>query len=313
MGFVIFAISMALLIYGANLLVKESEKLALHFGISPFVIGASLIALGTSLPEMAASISASLKGSGDIAVSNVVGSNLFNITLVLGVVFLFAKKIEPDRNLFFRDSAWMLFPLLIFMLMALDGVISRYEGVLLLVLMGAYIYFLVTDSRELIDEPDEEIGGEKFGWFRASTLFVAGFALVIFGAHFAIDSATVIARDFGISEWIIGMFLVSIGTSLPELIVSIVAIRNNNADMSIGNIIGSNVSNITVVLGAASITAPIAIDIYKNSFDLFALGAATLMLMFITANKLYNKSAGVALLILLLIVIDNAIKNLAVA
>ena len=130
MDYIIFVISMVALVYGSNFVINESEKIALHFNISHYVIGATLIALGTSLPEMAASVSASFHHKSDMAVANVLGSVIFNIALVLGLVFIVSKRINPKRDLFAKDSAWALFPVLILILMAYDGVISRFEGIL---------------------------------------------------------------------------------------------------------------------------------------------------------------------------------------
>jgi len=304
MDIVIFIVSMGALIYGADFIIEESEKIALHFDISPFIIGATLVALGTSLPEMAVSMSASMQGSGDIAVANVIGSTIFNIALVLGVVFLIAKKISPNRDLFAQDSAWSLFPILIFILMSLDGKLSQLDGFLFLLLMGAYLIFLIQSNQ--VDEVDSEIDKEKFAWGKTIGLLFVGFIFVVFGADFAIDSASNIAREFGVSEWIIGLFLVAFGTSLPELTVAIKAARANNADMAIGAIIGSNVANFTMVLGLSSIINPLNVDLNANFFDIIAALIVSVMLVFITANKLYNKSAGIVLLTVLALVISNS-------
>ncbi len=305
MDIIIFTVSMAALIYGADFIIEQSEKIALHFDISPFVIGATLVALGTSLPEMAVSISASLQGSADIAVANVIGSTIFNISLVLGVVFLVAKNISPTRDLFAKDSSWALFPILIFILMGLDGSLNMVDGILFVILMGAYLMFLVNSNQ--VEEIDDEVLNEPFTWGKTSLFLLIGFVLVIGGADFAIDSAGNIARDFGISEWVIGLFLVAFGTSLPELVVSVKAALKNNADMAIGAIIGSNVANFTMVLGFASIVNPLNVDLNANFFDIAAAFITTLMLVFITANKLYNKSAGIALMIVLALVIQNSL------
>lgn len=306
MDLIIFTISMAALIYGADFVIKESERIALHFNISSFVIGATLVAVGTSLPEMAVSMSASAKGSADIAVANVIGSTIFNISLVLGLVFLLAKKINPHRDLFAKDSAWSLFPILIFVLMGLDGKLSMFDGILFLLLMGAYLLFLI-NSDNLEEDIDEELLKEKFNWLKTTVLLLIGFIFVIVGANFAIDSAGNIARGFGISEWMIGLFLVAFGTSLPELTISIKSALNNNADLAIGNIIGSNVANFTMVLGLSAIINPLNVDFSTYYFDITAAFIATLMLVFITANKLYNKSAGIALLVILGLVIQNSL------
>lgn len=304
MDILIFIVAMGALIYGADFIIEQSEKIALHFNISPFVIGATLIALGTSLPEMAVSMSASIKGSGDIAVANVIGSTIFNISLVLGAVFLIAKKIEPKRDLFAKDSSWSLFPILIFILMGIDGKLSQLDGFLFVMLMGAYLLFLIQSNQ--VEEIDEDLTKEKFAWGKTIALLTVGFIFVVGGADFAIDSAGNIAREFGISEWIIGLFLVAFGTSLPELVVSIQAARNNNADMAIGAIIGSNVANFTMVLGLSSIVNPLNVDLSANFFDVLAALIVSVMLVFITANKLYNKSAGIVMMTVLILVISNS-------
>ena len=304
MDIFIFIVAMGALIYGADFIIEQSEKIALHFNISAFVIGATLIALGTSLPEMAVSMSASIQGSGDIAVANVIGSTIFNIALVLGVVFLIAKNINPKRDLFAKDSAWSLFPILIFILMSIDGKLSMLDGFLFLILMGAYLLFLIQSNQ--IEEIDEDLAKEKFAWGKTIALLTIGFIFVVGGADFAIQSAGNIARDFGVSEWIIGLFLVAFGTSLPELTVAIKAARVNNADMAIGAIIGSNIANFTMVLGLSSIINPLNVDLAANFFDITAAVIVSIMLVFITANKLYNKSAGIVLMTVLALVISNS-------
>ncbi len=309
MDYIIFMLSMAALIYGAHLIIIEGERIALHYNISQFVIGATLIALGTSLPEMAASIAASFHHKSDLAVSNIIGSVILNISLVLGVVFLLAKKISPNRDLFSKDSAWSLFPIFIFILSIYDGKIDFFEGFLLLLVMAAYLLFLSKDAKEITSEIDENLLKEKFNWPKSLLLLAIGFAFTVKGADFAIESASNIAKSLGVSEWVIGLLLVAFGTSLPELIVSIVAALKNNADMAIGNIIGSNVANLSIVLGIAAIVNPLHIDVYKNLFDISAAVMVSIMLIFITANKLYNKSAGIVLLTTTLLVLYHAFSK----
>jgi cation:H+ antiporter len=304
MDILIFIVSMTALIYGADFIIHQSEKIAFHYNISPFVIGATLVAVGTSLPEMAVSISASLKGSADIAVANVIGSTIFNIALVLGAVFLLAKKIMPDRDLFAKDSAWALFPILVFILMSIDGKLSLVDGILFLFLMCGFLLFLISSNQ--VEEPDDELKKEPFGWGKSALFLALGFILTIGGADFAINSASSIAREFGISEWLIGLFLVAFGTSLPELTISVKAALNNQADLAIGNIIGSNVANFTMVLGLSSIVNPLNVNLSENFFDIAAAFILSLMLVLITANKMYNKSAGIALMVVFGLVIQNS-------
>lgn len=305
LDFIIFTLAMGALIYGADFIIKESERVALKFNISHFVIGATLVAVGTSLPEMAVSMSASFKGSADIAVANVIGSTIFNISLVLGVVFLLAKKIHPNRDLFAKDSAWSLFPILVFILMSIDGKLNYIDGILFLFLMAGYLLFLIQSNQ--VEEVDDDLIKEEFVWIKTVLLLLIGFCFVIGGAHFAIESAGNIARTFGVSEWVIGLFLVAFGTSLPELMISIKSALKNNADLAIGNIIGSNVANFTMVLGLSSIINPLNVDLNTNFFDIAAAFIVSLMLVFITANKLYNKSAGIALIVVLALIIQNTL------
>lgn len=307
MDFIIFILAMGALVYGADFIIKESERIALHFNISHFVIGATLVAFGTSLPEMAASMMAAMQDKSDMAVANVIGSITFNITLVLSVVFFISKKLSPKRNLFTQDSAWVILPIVIFFIMIQDGVISRLDAILLLLLMVGYLLFLFTDSKEDFEkELDKSIEKEKFNWSKSILLLSIGFIFTIVGADEVIDSASNIARTFGVSEWVIGLFLISFGTSLPELVVSIVAARKGNADMSIGNIIGSNVANISMVLGASSLIHPLTINLVTSKFDLFILASASIALLFILANKLYNKAGAMFLLIILFLFISHS-------
>jgi cation:H+ antiporter len=310
MNFVIFVIAMGVLIWGADLLIGQSEKIALKFKIPEFIIGATLIALGTSLPEMAASVAASMDGKAEIAISNVIGSNILNITLVLASVFLISKKILPARDFFAKDSTWALVPVLVFILMILDGVISRFDATLLLLLMGAYLLFLLQDAKSIPLEDIEEIDVSHFSWPKTIIILLGGFLLVIVGAHFTVESASEIAKSFGISEWVIGIIMISLGTSLPELVVSISAAMKGKVDMAIGNIIGSNMANTTVVIGSAALVNPMPINAHTYLFDISTMIVATLLLVFITANKLYNKSAGISLVIVLGLFLNNTLQSM---
>jgi len=312
---IVFLFSLTGLIWGADLLIAQSEQIAKRFGLSEFFIGATLIALGTSLPEMAASVAASIDGHPSIALANIIGSNILNITLVLGMVFLIAKTINPHRDFFAQDSSWALFPIFIFILMVLDGRLSRFDGALLITLMGAYLLFLIRNGKEiLIEEADEhlsEINPDRVAkWSGVLIKLLVGFIAVIIGADYLIESADTLARTFGISEWIIGVIMIAMGTSMPELVVSIVAARRGKADMAIGNIIGSNMANISVALGAAALARPLPIDPAVYLFDISTMLIATLMLVFLSANKLYTRSAGIGLLILLALFLEHTIATL---
>ena len=310
MDVVIFILAMGGLIFGAGFIVNQSERIALRFNISEFIIGSTLIALGTSLPEMAASIAASLEGKPEIAIASAVGSNILNITLVLGVIFMITKRFVPKRDFFAKDSIWALMPILMFLLMAMDGVINSFDAILLIILMIAYLLFLIQDSKGLGTDNLEEDAKEPFSWLKSIALLILGFMFIIIGAHFAIDSASSIAKSFGVSEWVIGIVLISFGTSLPELVVSISAALKGKVEMAIGNIIGSNLANTTMVIGGAALVGDLHIDLDKYVFDLALMTAATIMLIYITANKLYSRPAGISLLILLALFIENAMSGI---
>jgi len=319
MDYLIFIISLSVLVFGADIIINQSGKIALKMGISEYVIGATLIALGTSLPEMAASISASLHGHGELSVSNIVGSNIINISLILSIVLFLSTKINPHRDFFSKDSSWALFPVLIFIAIILSHhipsdkneyiiKIGRIHAIALIMLMIGYIIFLMRHDKDTLEIAEDIEVEQNFNWLKTIILLIIGFILVTKGADYTVLSASNIAHKFGISEWIIGLLLIAFGTSLPELIVSIVAAFKNKGDMAIGNIIGSNLANITIALGLAAAAHPITINILPYVFDIAIMVIATLMLVFITANKMYSQAASFSLLALFLIFLSHALK-----
>jgi cation:H+ antiporter len=313
MDYVILIIAMAGLIFGADFIINQSERIALRFNISEFVIGSTLIALGTSLPEMAASMAASLDNKPELAIANAVGSNIINITLVLGVIFIISKPFKPTRDFFAKDSIWALMPILVFLLMSIDGSIGRFDAILLFILMFAYLLFLLEDAKSEELEPINAELKESFSWIKSMALLGLGFLMVVIGADFAIASASSIATDKGVSEWLIGVVVIAFGTSLPELIVSVSAALKGKIGMAIGNIIGSNLANTTMVIGGAAMVNTLSINLEAYYFDIALMTAATIMLIYITANKLYSKPAGISLLILLALFLHEKAYPLVIA
>ena len=179
-----------------------------------------------------------------------------------------------------------------------------------MLLMGAYLVFLLQDAKNIPEEDLADLDIGSFSWYKTIPLLAVGLLLVVIGAHFTVDSAAAIAKSFGISEWIIGIIMISLGTSLPELVVSISAAIKGKVDMAIGNIIGSNMANTTVVLGAAALTNPMKMDAPAYIFDIATMIIATLLLVFITANKLYPKFAGISLIIILGLFLNNTLQNM---
>ena len=298
---IIFIISMTALIIGSDWCIKASEAIALKFNISPFVIGASLIAFGTSLPELAASISASSKNMGDIAVANVIGSTIFNIALVLGVVFFIAKNIKIKREIFQKDSLFIVLPIIMFLVLGFDGSLDMVDGIALLFMMVSFMMFLIYDDVDLSEEVDEEEG--LMSPYKVIGLLSIGFAFIIIGANYAIESASSIALSLGVSNWVVGIFLVAFGTSLPELVVSVSAALKNKVDMAIGAIIGSNVSNFAIVLGVPAIMQGLNVNFQKAGFDILMAAILSLLLVFITINKAYTKSTSIIFFSFLVVLI----------
>jgi cation:H+ antiporter len=311
MDFVIFTLAMGALIVGADFIVNHSENLAVRLNIPQFIIGATLVAFGTSFPEMATTVMANFNGKPDIAISNVIGSNIFNILLVLAMIFFISKKIKLSRDFFIKDASWVLVALMLFILMSIDGYIGQRDSVLLIFTMFGYILFLLRESYGLkIKMVNKLESDKKYSLIRNILLLILGFFLIISGAHFTVESAAAIAHSFNISEWIIGIILISFGTSLPELAVSISAVVKGKADMAIGNIIGSNLANTTIVLGSAGLIKDIPISLIDNVFDISTMVVATIMLVWITASRLYIRPIGVSLLILLTLFISETVDKI---
>lgn len=305
MDLLFFVISIASLIIGADIFIKQSEKIAHHLSIPQFVIGATLVALGTSLPEMGASVMASISGKPEIAIGNVLGSNVFNITFVLGLVLLLAKTIKPTRDFFAKDSIWIMLPVILFVLMVLDDEFSRFDGIILMILMVAYVMFLLQDTQNAKEAEELVIEDTSIKWISVTSLIVLGISMVLVGAHFAVDSASSIATSLGVSQWVIGIILISFGTSLPELVVSVVAAIKNKADMAIGNIIGSNMANVAVVLGVSATVKPMPLIATNYIFDIITLVAVSLLLVLMVAGKNYTKPFGIGLLLVLTLFVYN--------
>ena len=237
-----------------------SVHLARVLKISPFVIGATIIAFGTSAPELAVAILASLEGTPELAMGNVIGSNIANIGLVLGLTALMAPlSIGPDRLK--RESSPLLFASLLIVLIAWNLEINRYEGFFMVCLLGLYIWWSFSNKEDFAEEQDDEI---QFFARQSSAfhilLIIVGLGFLIGGAEFLVAGGVGIARTLGISEWFIGITIVAIGTSLPEIVSSMIAAKRGHGEMAIGNIFGSNIFNILMVLGLTATVHPLHIN-----------------------------------------------------
>lgn len=254
---------LVLLVAGAEFLVKGSSRLAAAAGISPLVIGLTIVAFGTSAPEMAVSVGASWSGQADLALGNVVGSNIFNVLFILGLSALVVPLVV-SQQLVRLDVPLMIIASFLLLLMGLDGQISRLEGVILFAGILTYTVFLIVQSRKessaaVKEEYEQEYGAGvsgTAGYVRNGLYIAGGLILLVLGARWLVDSAVSIAQQLGLSELVIGLTIVAMGTSLPELATSVIASIRGERDIAVGNVVGSNLFNILSVLGLSSAVSP---------------------------------------------------------
>jgi cation:H+ antiporter len=260
LSFLMLLLASALLYFGADGLVGGSARIAFKMGIKPLIVGLTIVAFGTSSPELVVSVNANLAGSGDITLGNVIGSNICNIGLIVGITALI-KPINVSLQIVRKDIIIMCGVTILPILMLIDGQIGRVEGVILILLLFVYLWYnIFIVSKQGNTEADTEIDSivkkSKPMWMNIAFI-VGGLALLIVGANLFVEHAVEIARFFSVSESVIGLTIVAIGTSLPELATSVVASIKGESDISLGNIVGSNIFNILAILGIASVINPI--------------------------------------------------------
>ena len=251
----LLGVSFFLLWFGAKYLVESASRIAEKFGVSDLVIGLTVVAFGTSAPEFAVTIGAAFKGQADISVSNIVGSNIFNLGFILGTVAM-VRSITTSRKLVYRDGIFMILVTLLLLLFFHDLHLSRVEGFILMAILIGYMIVLFF-KKEVLEE--EELSHEKANW-KDIFILPGSIAGVILGGHLLVDSASYLARIGGISEWVIGVTIVAAGTSAPEMATSLAAVIKGKHGISAGNLIGSDLFNILGVLGLAGVLMPLQIN-----------------------------------------------------
>lgn len=270
LAFILLAVGFLLLVKGADVFVDGSAGIARYLKIPPIVIGLTIVAFGTSAPEAAVSIIAGIKGSNDMAVGNVIGSNMFNLLGVLGISALI-KPVNVDVQIVKKEFPFMLAATAVFVLSAFDAalgggtenIISRNEAFILLILMAIFLYSVITfalSSRKENSLQESNDSGKTQSLPKCILLTVCGLAGIILGGQLVVDNASSIAIHFGMSETLTGLTIVAVGTSLPELVTSIAAARKGESDIAIGNVVGSNVFNILFVLAASAAITPMNIN-----------------------------------------------------
>lgn len=276
MTLLLFATGLLLLIAGAELLIRGSSRLAGAWGISPLVIGLTVVAFGTSSPELAVSIKAAVSGQAGIAMGNVVGSNIFNVLFILGCAALIVP-LSVSQQLVRFDVPLLIALSVLVLLISLDGRLTRVDGIFLVAALLAYTSFVVyqsrRESRAVAAEYAQEFGGgsaARTGWIVNGLLVAAGLVLLVIGSRLLVDSATAFAIRLGVSEVVVGLTIVAAGTSLPEVVTSVMAAVRGERDIAVGNVVGSNIFNLMGVLGVAGLVAPAGIDIPSSlvAFDL---------------------------------------------
>ena len=267
MTVIMFLAGLGFLIIGAESLVKGSSRLAVIFGISPLVIGLTVVAFGTSSPELAVSIKAALSGQGNIAIGNVIGSNIFNVLFILGLSALIVP-LFVSKQLIRLDVPLMIGLSVIVLVLSLDEKFSRIDGFILFAGLIIYVGFLINQSRkennaieDSTDNKDDAQSHDKTSWVKNSGLAVGGLFLLVIGSRWFVNSAVSFAEYLKISELIVGLTIVAAGTSMPEVVTSIVAGIRGERDIAVGNVVGSNIFNIMGVLGLASIFSPTGIEV----------------------------------------------------
>ena len=294
----ILIIGFVLLMKGADFFVEGSSSVATRFHIPSLIIGLTIVAMGTSLPECAVSITASMDGNNALAVANVIGSNIFNLMVVCGISALFVP-IAVQTNTLKREFPFSILCAILLMVLGYFGMtLGRIDGIILLILFVGYIVYMIISAKKAMNTYQEEEEIKVIPIWQSILYIVGGAFAIKFGGDFVVDSASSIALSLGMSQNLVGLTIVALGTSLPELVTSMVAAKKGEVDMALGNVIGSNVFNILFVLGIASTISPIAF-IFENIIDIIVLSVFSLIVLYFgfTKHKI-DKKEGIIMLLL---------------
>lgn len=295
LNFVLLVVGFVMLVKGADWFVEGAASLASKFGIPQLVIGLTIVAMGTSMPEAAVSITAALKGNAGITIGNVVGSNILNVLIILGITAVITN-VAIQKSTLKVEIPYMLFITAVMLVMGMTGnEISFVEAVVLWVLFVIYLGYLFRLAKQGVT--DDEPAHAPMSIPRCLLFIIVGGVIVVLGSDFAVDGATGIARMIGLSERFIGLTIVALGTSLPELVTSVTAARRGNAGIAIGNIVGSNIFNILFVIGTTGLITPV---IFAPAFaidSLIAIAAGVLLWLGTFRTKELRRPVGIIMLI----------------
>ena len=289
---IIVLVCVGVIAKGATWLVDSASKIAKRMGISELVIGLTILALGTSAPEFAVSILAALKGMGDIAIGNIVGSNIFNLGFILGGTAII-HSLKTSRIVIVRDGLFLLFGTFILLFFLWDLALTKFEGGILFSLLILYLSYLYVKREPL--EMDQVTG--KMDWWDPVSL-IGGLAMVLFGAHFMVESAVNLAKYLGVSDWVIGATVIAAGTSAPEFATSLAAALRSRYGMSVGNLIGSDIFNLFGVLGVAGILSDIPVGLDARVHLVFLSLMVALVLVFMRTGWVVSRREGYILVMI---------------
>ena len=302
MEYLLLILGFVLLIKGADAFVEGSSNIAKFFKIPTVIIGLTLVAFGTSAPEAAVSVTAALNNSSDMSISNVIGSNLFNLFVILGFIALF-KVVKAEKNVIQKDFIISIFSIIVLLLIMLiyyvftsNLMLGRIGGLILLFFMGMYLISMLKS----VNKEDKVIETKKFE-IKDIIYVVLGLSAVILGGQLTVNNATIIAKNFGMSERLIGLTIVAIGTSLPELCTSLVALFKGENDIAVGNVIGSNIFNVLFILGIGSVIRPMMLNIESLIDIMILLVGCIASYFFCFKNFKVRRKEGIGLLLFYII------------
>ena len=289
MEYLLLIIGFVLLVKGADFFVDGASSIAAKLKIPSLIIGLTVVSLGTSLPEAAVSISASVGGNNGISLGNVIGSNLFNLLVVVGVSAIILH-ITTDKDILKRDMPINIGITALLCVMLIDGMLSRIDAAILLVCFALYMFILIRSALKNRVEAEEQ---KVLSWKKSVIFAVIGVAAIIGGGQLVVNSASAIAISLGMGETLVGLTIVAVGTSLPELVTSIVAAKKGDSGIAMGNVIGSNIFNILFILGVTGVISPIAAEAAFFTDSGLLIAVSVIMLLFAFTNGKTTRTEGV--------------------
>lgn len=297
LNIILLLVGFLALIKGSDFFVSSASDIAKKFKIPPIIIGLTIVAMGTSAPELSVSVTSSLAGLNDMSIANVVGSNIFNVLVALGVSSIFGKlKINNYKDI------WMLLGTCLgLLLMAINRSLGMLNGIILLIAFTMYILSLIKQARDNKDNKEESEDEKQRNIFITVALGILGAIAIVIGGNMVVNSASEIALKLGMSENLVGLTIVALGTSLPEFVTSVMATKKGELEIAIGNIIGSNIFNILLILGVASLISPMVVSVVAICDVMFMVFTVTLFIFLTVKEKELNKKSGILLIMMYIV------------